>query len=247
MSETILHGYTVSELHRLATVAAHAPAANWMDAGDVYDAAWHAIVEALLLADVQPEPSHLVITGRQAAFQAIRDEQRHRGIPRDDPWAGQGAKPSFARYWWSSQTQPDHAPSIVDRQALVDIWPTLSASQRAALTALAVTDDYQDAAALLGVTRATFKARIATGRRVFQRWWHQFETPARQYRVDRRRGMLLRHGTSKHGPRRDTCIRGHPWNEANTRLTRDGGRECRACERERRQVRRAGRPQEAAA
>lgn len=35
------------------------------------------------------------------------------------------------------------------------------------------------------------------------------------------------------------CPSGHEWNEANTRITRDGGRQCRACGRERERRRRA--------
>jgi hypothetical protein len=231
----VRHGFTLTDLHRLATVAAHIPAASWLDGRDAYDAAWHGLVEALLRATEPPVRGYLLNEGRQAVSRLVKDECHHHGVPVDRPWAGPAAMPMFARYWWSgSRRGPDPAPEIVDRLALADIWPKLSACQQEALAALAATDDYHDAAAMLGIERSAFNARVATARRVFLRWWHQHETPSGQYRPDKRHGMFLRRGD---GP--GTCRRGHPWDEDNTRWRpSDGQRQCRACERAS-QVRRA--------
>jgi hypothetical protein len=223
---TVRHGYTLADLHRLAAIAARIPAATWLDGRDAYDAAWHGLVEALLLAEQRPARGYLLNEGRQAVSRLVKDECHHHGVPVDRPWAGRGAMPQFARYWWSG-SWPDPAPEIVDRLALAAIWPKLSACQQEALAALAATDDYRDAAAMLGIAQGAFRERVISARRVFLRWWHQFETPSGQYRPDKRHGMFLRHGT---GP--DTCRRGHPWDEANTRWRPgDGQRQCRACER----------------
>jgi hypothetical protein len=137
--------------------------------------------------------------------------------------------PQFARYWWggSGHRGTDPAPGIVDRLALAAIWPKLTASQREALAALAATDDYRDAAVVLGLARPAFNARVATARHRFLALWHEGETPSRQYRPDKRHGMFLRCGDAP-----GTCRRGHPWDEANTRWRpSDGQRQCRACER----------------
>jgi hypothetical protein len=45
----------------------------------------------------------------------------------------------------------------------------------------------------------------------------------------------LEHGTHRNqNTGKDTCVRGHPFDEHNTRIRSDGRRACRACERERR-------------
>jgi hypothetical protein len=186
---TIRHGYTLTELHRLAHIAARTPAASWLDARDAYDAAWHSLVEALLLTDKPPESGHLVVTARQAVFQTVRDERHHRGIPRAEPWAGQGAAPNFAKLWAGLVAHtPDHAPDIIDRQALADIWPALREVDRDALLALAATGDYRAAADLLGLRYSTLTVRLSNARRRFLRLWHQGETPSTVRGTDRRVG-----------------------------------------------------------
>jgi hypothetical protein len=184
---TIRHGYTLTELHRMASRAASLPAARWLDARDAYDAAWHGLVEALLTATERPAQKGLTNVARQAVANLVKDEYHHHGIPVDRPWAGHGAMPQFARYWWhGGRREPDPAPGVVDRLAVLDIWPKLTAGQRAALTALAATDDYQAAAAMLGIGQRAFNKRVETARRGFLRWWHEGEVPSEQWRLDRR-------------------------------------------------------------
>jgi hypothetical protein len=93
--------------------------------------------------------------------------------------------PRFYAYW-----NPAHAPSpearVTERHALAQIWPLLRPSEQRALTALAMTGDYEKGAAAAGVATSTFHVLISTGRRRFLAAWHEHETPSRIWRTDRR-------------------------------------------------------------
>jgi hypothetical protein len=178
-----LHGYTLHDIQRLTRLALHLD--RWYTAGDMeerYDAVWFAIVEALLAADTQPSRSSLLRAGMEASDVLVRDEMRTHG--RCTLNIGQ-PMPRFHAYWNPSNT-PSPEPRIIDREALAQIWPQLQPRQQQALEALAATGDYDKAAAALGVTRGTFTVLISTGRRRFYSWWHEHETPSRQWRTDRR-------------------------------------------------------------
>lgn len=179
----VLHGYTLHDIQHLTRLALHLD--RWYKAGDMeerHDAVWFAIVEALLAADTPPSRSDLLRAGTEASDALVRDEMRTHG--RCTLNIGQ-SMPRFHAYWNPTNT-PSPEPRIVDREALAQIWPQLQPRQRQALEALAATGDYDKAAAALGVSKGTFTVLISAGRRRFYSWWHEHETPSRQWRTDRR-------------------------------------------------------------
>jgi hypothetical protein len=76
---------------------------------------------------------------------------------------------------------------VVDVLALRQIWPKLTWMQRAALLALARHDDYDKAAAELGIGYPTLLSHLHSARRQFLRWWHEHEAPSRPWRSDLRK------------------------------------------------------------
>lgn len=94
----------------------------------------------------------------------------------------------YLRYWRSS-AQPTRSPEnpIVDAFALRQIWPKLTKTQRAVLVALAEHDDYDKAAAELGLTYHTLVSHLPNARRTFLKRWHQHERPSRPWGNDLRK------------------------------------------------------------
>ncbi|MEU5298026.1 hypothetical protein [Streptomyces umbrinus] len=187
-TEPALHGYTLDDLHHLSRHVVHSD--RWHTAGDIedrYDAAWHAIVEHLLAACERPSRHDLFHAGRVGCDQSVRQRLQAHGYNHHQP--ATGTRPSFERYW---TTTAAHTPSpedqIVDRRALWQIWPRLTPRQQQALEALAATDDYQKAAAALGVTPGTFHVLVSKARKRFLALWHEGEQPSRIWGTDRRVG-----------------------------------------------------------
>ncbi len=107
----------------------------------------------------------------------------------------EGPGRNFERYW-RAVARPADGPEerLVERLALAQIWPRLTSASRNALTALAVYDDHQRAAAALGISYKAFVSRISEGRSQFLALWHDGETPSRPWVRDRRAGP----GTDMH-------------------------------------------------
>ncbi|MER5696054.1 hypothetical protein ACWDBO_30160 [Streptomyces mirabilis] len=187
-SDPALHGYTLDDLHHLSRHVVHSD--RWYTAADIedrYDTAWHAIVEHLLTATEPPTRRDLFQAGLRGSDQSVRQHQQAHGYNHHQP--GAGTRPRFERYW---TTTAAHTPSpedrVVDRRALAQIWPRLTPRQQQALTALAATDDYQQAAALLQVTPGTFHVLISKARQRFLALWHEGEQASRIWGTDRRVG-----------------------------------------------------------
>lgn len=184
----VLHGYGLDDLHQLALHVVRSD--RWTrgtDTEDRYDAAWHAMVEHLLTVEEAPSRRDLFLAGRAGCDRVARQDMQARGY--NTSQYGTGSRPNFERYWlWESA--PTHSPEggIVDREALWQIWPKLTRRQQEALTALAATGDYRQAAAHLGVTQGTFHVLVSTARRRFLTWWHEGEAPSRIWGTDRRVG-----------------------------------------------------------
>jgi len=177
-----MHGYTLADLQHLTRTVLRFD--RWHQAADIhdrYDAVWHALAEHLADATTTPTRSDLLRAGTEASDAYVRDEMRTHGRDTSKP----GPMPRFHMYWHAANT-PSHEPRIVEREALTQIWPLLRDSEQRALTALAVTGDYEEAARIYGAAPRTFSVVISTARRRFFALWHEGETPSRQWRTDRR-------------------------------------------------------------
>ncbi|MFI9176154.1 hypothetical protein [Streptomyces lincolnensis] len=179
----VRHGYTLKDIEHLTRLTLRMD--RWYTASDIderYDAVWFAIVEQLLTAEEPPTRKALLDAGTQASDARVRDQMRTHG--RCTLNTGQ-PMPRFHAYW-----NPAHAPSpeprVIERHALAQIWPLLRPSEQRALTALAMTGDYEEGAAAVGVATSTFQVQISTARRRFFKAWHEHETPSRIWRTDRR-------------------------------------------------------------
>jgi DNA-directed RNA polymerase specialized sigma24 family protein len=188
------HGYTLDSLTRMAHFAARRrkPWHRGVELSARYEVAWAAIAEHLYAAEEPPTSADLV----RAAWEAIRHHADSRrqflGRAHDGP---DGPGRNFERYWRAIAGPADGPEErLIERLALAQIWPHLTPANRDALTALAVHDDYRDAAAALGIPYSTFKSRISEGRRQFLALWHDGETPSRPWARDRRAGP----GTDMH-------------------------------------------------
>jgi hypothetical protein len=183
----VLHGYGLDDIHDLARQVVRADRWYGADAQDRYDAAWHAIVEHLLTADEAPSRRDLFYAGTAGCDRAVRQTMQAHGY--NTHQTGTGNRPNFERYWFlESAPTPSPEGGIVDRHALWQIWPKLTVRQQEALTALAATGDYQQAAAHLGIAQGTFHALLKQARRRFLTWWHEGEEPSRTWGTDRRVG-----------------------------------------------------------
>lgn len=184
------HGYTFAQLDRIAALATNTGRALVMHYQDRRDEAWSAIVEHLYATDDSPSHHELVEVGRKAIYDLIRSERREQGFYKEHTLgtaAGPGSSPKFQQFW-EHLVQPAPSPEgvLVERLALAQILPGLTPAQRDAITALAVSDRYEVAAALLGMKPTTFRSHVARGRNRFLALWHEGEIPSKAWGTDRR-------------------------------------------------------------
>lgn len=181
----VAHGFTMRDLDRAARAVVSNSRSWWAgaDRDDLYDAAWHGIVEALYTAEQPPSRIALMDAGRRAVDTDVRDTRRHHGARRAADRTGE----RHALYWaWHGRTVPSPENSIVERIAAEQILSTLTPRQRAALGALAAAGDYETAAHLLGVSVRGLRAMLSQGRRRFRELWHEGEAPSGHWGCDRR-------------------------------------------------------------
>lgn len=180
-----MHGWTLNDLGRLTNGILKRD--RWHLAGDIEerrDAVWFALVQHILQADVAPSGGDLFWVGIAASDALVKGEMRTHG--RSTSSYGEGM-PRYAMFWNPFLPQSPER-GVVERAALHQIWPQLTLRQQEALTALAATGDYQQAAAALGVTYGTFNVLISKARQRFLLWWHEGEKPSRIWGTDRRVG-----------------------------------------------------------
>lgn len=180
------HGFAMRDLDRLARRALLMDRWPVADADERHDAVLHAITIAVLTADERPHSRDLVRLGLRASNRHVEQELRHRG------WttSGAGTAPGFLRYWQTT----GHTPwdeRLIERLALAQIWPCLTAAQQRALATLAEVGDYQAAADALGLAWPAMAGRLHRGREVVAALWHEHETPRRRTRDKR---VLTRSG-----------------------------------------------------
>lgn len=185
-ADAIRYGWTLADLDALARAVVTTNRTWWPtgDRNDLYDAAWHGIVEHLYTVTEPPTRRDLMTAGRDTLSRDVGANIRHHGARRDP--TSTGAK--YAAYWeWASRVTPSPENTIIDRIALQQILTTLTPGQRAAINALAATGDYAEAARITGGTNALI-LHLTRGRRRFRELWHEGETPSRHWGHDRRAG-----------------------------------------------------------
>lgn len=223
-----LHGWTLEDIDVLARMCLlRTFGVVRGTTADRYSAAWHAIAAAICEAGATPDRTDLLRIGADAARDEWRGLLRHHGRDTDK---GVGVRPSFVRYW-TRPASGDPAGGVVDRVALRQIWPLLSAADRVVLTAEAIAfGDQVAAAAALGITKANYQYRLSRARGAFLARWHDGERPSRIWRPSPR-------------PRTSTAPCGTP--AGAQRHRREGTQRCDVCaaawnayERDRRQARR---------
>lgn len=183
----IRHGYTLQQVDIL--VRRGILRNPWYQAVDVderYSTGWHAAVELLYTSEEAPEPRDLTNAAWYAADGWTRRDAEEHGIPRKRGvgYAGRDDMPKFHAYWARRIVAAVDEP-VVDRMALVQIWPRLKPDHRGALEALAAYEDYTAAADALGLKYCTFCARVRLARKHFDELWHEGETPRKRWRDKR--------------------------------------------------------------
>lgn len=226
-SPVVAHGFTMADLHKMAAAACRADRSLASDAHTRYSVAWSAIATALCEAQDPPQRNELVQVGWQAIYNEVREMRHTFGFRDKEGTNGVASSPRFVQYWTQPPSQPDGA--IIERLAVGQILATLTESERAAVIALAVHDDYALGAQALGVKDGAFRARLIAARRRFRGHWFAPETAPPIKGTDRRIG-------SRTTPLATHCLNGHPMTGDNVR-ERPGrkpghrkGRTCRTCE-----------------
>lgn len=182
------HGYTLTDLHRLARISANANRVMAADHRDLIDTAWSAIAEAIYSAEHWPVEHDLLAVGKAAIWGIVRDHRSTYGY-RGREWdAGLGSAPRFCAYWLGAGVTPSPEEPIVERVTLPRLLAALGDPYREAITALAAHGgDRHAAAAALGITGSAFDRRVQVARRTCLRLWLEHETPQRvALRPDRR-------------------------------------------------------------
>jgi hypothetical protein len=181
----IRHGYNLADLNMIARAAVQRGARSGVvPMSELYDAAWSAIAEHLVTAGSRPLAYELIGAGMRAIADESRASEQAHGW---DPQA-RSIRPSFATFW-KDLTAAAGTPEdrIIDQATLWQIWQRLTDTQRGALLALASFEDYQTAAASLGVSYGTFHERVRAARKAFLALWHEGEQPSAVWSADRRR------------------------------------------------------------
>lgn len=183
----VRHGYTLADLEGLARGAATANRWHVSDFVIRYEAAWDAITEHLLTAEDRPEPHDLARIGKGAVSRGLVKDHCHTyGYADRNLTAGIGSAPKFAAYW----TRPPHTPmdeAVCERVALPQVLAGLTARSRSVLLALAATEDFELAAAALGMPRKRLTSYLSLARREWNALWFAPDPPPLQRRKPDRR------------------------------------------------------------
>jgi hypothetical protein len=186
------HGYTLADLHDTARLAVHTAGTMASDWHERYDTAYSAIAEHLYAAEHWPARHDLVRVGQLAIYSVVTSDRHHHGYYRHKTIgnaAGPCSSPAFLTFWWDASGNTGSCESVVvERLALRQIFNLLNSRQREVLMALAIYEDYQAAAAALGLPQSTYKSYISKARKMFFALWHEGEEPSRIWGCDRRAG-----------------------------------------------------------
>ena len=228
----IKYGYTIADLDVMARAACMADRTMASDMDTRYGVAWSAIALALVEAPHWPRREWLVQVGWQAIYAEIRAMRHTLGMSRQaddrDVSVPMAAGPRAQAYWYAPVTSFEEG--LTERLSVGPVMATLTDAERAAVTALAVHDDYRAAADSLGVSYRALTTRLSAARRRFYRRWFYPETAPGVWGTDRRVESYAR-------PRSTHCGNGHEWTPESTRLRKSRReRTCRICEAARRRL-----------
>jgi len=231
------HGYTLRDIDQMMHAAVIADRTLALDYQTRRDIAWSAIAAELYEADEPPHRQALIRVGWQAIYAEVRTMNRTRGYA-DGHTDEYELRPRFLMFW-GKHVEPSHEERVVERVAVHQVLAQLRPTYRDAIAALAVHDNYQSAAAAMGLRQGAFNFRIAHARKELVALWLEHETPHHVRRTDRRVEVAGKELATH-------CGNGHEWTAENTRwsrVKRSGGkrRDCRACESERSRRRTAAR------
>lgn len=184
------HGYSLADLERLAKISVTTDI--WyqgMHPADRYELSLSAMAMHLYETDEPPTANELFRAASVAMRRQVQSDRSAHGISNTDVYT---AAPNFYRFWWEQfQLAPSHEGRIVDRAALWQIFPVLARRHQAVLVSLAIHGDHDSAAAMLGITRATYNSYLSEARHAFLRLWHEGEQPSRLWAQDKRHGKGL--------------------------------------------------------
>lgn len=222
----MLAGLSLSEIDEIARSAAQI--ASFIRRGEDAAERFHTARCAIVI-ELSTDASSVASSVRRrdlvsAGLRAIDAE--HKAWARTWGYNGgqQRAMPAFWRYW-HAESSPNGSPEghVVEKVALAQIWARLSLQHQEALYALSACEDYQQAAALLGVDFELFRGRIRHARSRFLTLWHEGEMPSQVWR------------RSDPGRRVDACSNGHELAGENLGWVGRPGRRkrvCRSCARD---------------
>lgn len=187
-----LWGYALRDIDDLAMRVVRNHMHWWAggDRRDQHDIAWMGVAEHLCAAAEAPSQRDLLEAGRQALSREVKAQMRHHGAGSHNGIPNAGAR--FTAYWTTSAVVQSHESRIVEREALQQVLGVITGRQRDAIHALALTGDYWQAAAALGIEPQTFRSLLGRARREFSARWFEHETPPRIRGTDKR---VERHAT----------------------------------------------------
>jgi hypothetical protein len=206
----------MDDLDRFARTACRRAFASVGDVDTRYEVAWSGIAEALCGAEEAPWPEQLIRAGWLAIDHEMKQVGHLYGV------AGPGMTLRRRYVYWVRREDTGHDLGVVEKVAVQQILPMLTEAQRDAVVALAVHNNYREAAAALGLKDSAFTMRLSKARVAFLAQWFAPETAPKVRRMDRR-------VTSYSTPPRTECLAGHELVGENLYLHPVRGRRCRQC------------------
>jgi DNA-directed RNA polymerase specialized sigma24 family protein len=180
--EPLVHGYTVTQVSRLAIDAVRR--LRWVRAFDFDEsllAAHHAMIAHLYTTPDPPDTDSLVHIGMRGASRRRIAEMTQHGLPTSAKGDG-----SHFRTYWDAVTAHTRSvdEQVTEHAALHQIWHALGQDDREVLLARAASASPAEAARRLGVTANQYHHRMRQARLRFCALWHEGQTPSRTWRRD---------------------------------------------------------------
>lgn len=175
--DDVLWGWTVTEIHELARIAAMAN--RWLVSDFMirFEAAWDGIVDELLAAESRPSRHDLQAAGKGAVSHGLLADYAHTyGVHGREVAKGAGSAPRFAAYWFDRGDEP-FEERVTDRLALGQVMDAIGPRHARFLEALAVAPDTRSAAEALGILRSSYTRYVMDARRAFEVLWYSPEAP----------------------------------------------------------------------
>jgi DNA-directed RNA polymerase specialized sigma24 family protein len=174
-----LGSYTVEELKGLAGLVASRFGAG-ISRDDAVEVAYDAMLATLLNEEGGRTKSYLAVRARGAVLNELRRRTRTVNASELEAWApgGEDEEDFVQLIFDRMNATPDHAPGIVERMAVRQVYASLPRDERMALTALAVTQNKEAARKRLRMRTSRFNETLRLARQHFLEAWHEGETPS---------------------------------------------------------------------